>query len=72
MSGKGRTDRELCRSKSELDRNFVTRQPLAAQCDDRSGIGYCAGAQFYRSSDDLSFCLIRHAHDIGLHDVGVL
>ena len=36
---------ELCRrSKSEPDRNFVTCQPLAAERDDRSGIGCRAGA----------------------------
>jgi hypothetical protein len=52
---------ELCRrSKGEVDRNFVTCQPLAAERDDRTGIGCCAGAQFYRSRDDLSFCLIRY------------
>ena len=32
-------------SKSELDRNFVTCQPLAAERDDRTGIGCCAGVQ---------------------------
>src|SRR6201981_1496486 len=64
---------ELCRrAKSEPDRNFVTCQPLAAEGDDRSGTGCCAGAQFYRSCHDLSFCLIRYPHDISLQDVGVL
>src|SRR6516165_6282019 len=64
---------ELCRrSKSEPDRNFVTCQPLAAEGDDRTGIGCCAGSQFYRSCHDLSFCLIRYPHDISLHDVRVL
>src|SRR6516225_155729 len=64
---------KLCRrSKSEPDRNFVTCQPLAAEGNDRSGTGWCAGAQFYRSCHDLSFCLIRYPHDISLHDVRVL
>jgi hypothetical protein len=47
---------KLCRrSKSEPDRNLVTCQPLAAERDDRSGIGCRAGAQFYRGCDNLSF-----------------
>jgi hypothetical protein len=73
MDFAGRRAWELCRrSKGEPDRNFVTCQPVAAERDDRNGIVCCAGAQFYRSRDDLSFGLIRHAHDIGLQDVGVL
>jgi hypothetical protein len=47
---------ELCRrSKIDPDRNLVTCQPLAAERDDRSGIGCRAGAQFYRGCDNLSF-----------------
>ena len=68
-----RRARKLCRrSKGKLDRNLVACQPLAAEREDRTGIGCCAGAQFYRGRDYFSFCLIRHAHDIGLHDFGVL